>query len=111
VRQELASYQARIHPNRYTLVKNIISLIRSMRDSVLTPAELARIDARTLLVWGRDDIVTPPKIGRTLAGLIPGAHVAWLSGGHAAHVSCPAESSRLIRDFCQDAAFVASGAT
>lgn len=109
VRQELENYQARITPNRYVLVKNIIGLIRSMRDSVLSPADLARIEARTLLVWGQDDIVTPPKIGRTLSRLIPGSRVAWLSGGHAAHVSCPAESSSLLRDFCLDPVALAAG--
>ena len=37
VRQVLEDYQASIEPHRYVLVKNIISLIRSMQASVLSP--------------------------------------------------------------------------
>jgi pimeloyl-ACP methyl ester carboxylesterase len=108
VRRELEEYQARIQKTRYVLVKNIIGLIRSMKQSVLSPEELARIEARTLLVWGEEDIVTPPRIGHTLTKLIPDSRIAWLAGGHAAHVSCPAESSRLLHDFCMERTLSAS---
>jgi pimeloyl-ACP methyl ester carboxylesterase len=43
---------------------------------------LKRIKAPTLVLVGRDDILTPPAFSRTLARLIPKAKVRIIAGGH-----------------------------
>lgn len=44
---------------------------------------LKAIRVPTLVLVGRDDILTPPEFSRRLAGLIPRARLAVLPGGHA----------------------------
>jgi pimeloyl-ACP methyl ester carboxylesterase len=46
-------------------------------------ARLKAIRVPTLVLVGRDDILTPPEFSRRLAGLIPRARLAVLPGGHA----------------------------
>ncbi len=100
VRELLRVYRERLAPHKRMFIRNLIGLSRSVRRCELSHAELARITAHTLLVWGRHDIVTPPEVCAALASHVPGAHVAWVEAGHAAHVECPAESSRILRSFC-----------
>ncbi|HSR93708.1 MAG TPA: alpha/beta hydrolase [Solirubrobacterales bacterium] len=58
---------------------------------------VASISAPTLIVWGRRDPVIPLKVGRRVAGAIPGAELAIFDTGHAPHVSDPEGfSARLI---------------
>lgn len=60
-------------------------------------AEAPSISAPTLIAWGRRDPVIPLKVGRWLAGAIPGAELAIFDTGHAPHVSDPEGfSARLI---------------
>jgi len=60
-------------------------------------AEAASISAPTLIVWGKRDPVIPLKVGRWLAGAIPGAELAVFDTGHAPHVSDPdGFSARLV---------------
>lgn len=96
----IREYRRKIDPLRREYARNVISLSRAMRESVLSLDDLARIRAKTLLVWGKNDIVTPPEICDLMAKRLPDVQVAWTNSGHAAHVECAEESSRLIRDFC-----------
>jgi pimeloyl-ACP methyl ester carboxylesterase len=60
-------------------------------------AEAPSISAPTLIAWGRRDPVIPLKVGRRLAGEIPGAELAVFDTGHAPHVSDPEGfSARLV---------------
>ena len=45
--------------------------------------ELGRLKAPTLILVGRDDILTPPAFSRRLAALIPKARLKIIPGGHA----------------------------
>jgi len=44
--------------------------------------EIAKLDTPTLVLVGRDDVLTPPAFSRRLAALIPGARLKILPGGH-----------------------------
>lgn len=58
---------------------------------------LGEIAVPTLVVSARDDPATPPEHGRLLAGNIPHAEVATISGAaHLANVERPDELSRLV---------------
>jgi pimeloyl-ACP methyl ester carboxylesterase len=52
-------------------------------------AEAPSISAPTLILWGKRDPVIPLKVGRWLAGAIPGAELTVFDTGHAPHVSDP----------------------
>jgi pimeloyl-ACP methyl ester carboxylesterase len=44
-------------------------------------ANIGSIAAPTLLLWGADDPISPPAIGRRLAGLLPNASLEIIAGG------------------------------
>lgn len=96
----LRTYKERIEPHRRIFIRNLLDLSRSMMDSSLTHDELRRLDTRTLLVWGKRDIVTPPEIGSVFAGLLPNARTLWVDAGHASHVERADVGSRALRSFC-----------
>lgn len=100
VRRFLEAYRAKLEPCKRRFVRNMLTLSRTLRNSVLSAADLARVRARTLLVWGRQDIVTPPDLCELFHARIPRSRVCWVDSGHAAHVECPRESSHALRDFC-----------
>jgi len=61
---------------------------------------LGSISARTLVVCGVDDTVTPPDNSRMLAGRIPDASLAMLAGGHDLQDPQWADSlARVVDDF------------
>lgn len=72
--------------------------------------EAPTISAPTLIVWGKRDPVIPLKVGRWLAGAIPGAELAVFDTGHAPHVSDPEGFSAHLVPFI-DAVLRGSGAS
>jgi pimeloyl-ACP methyl ester carboxylesterase len=59
-----------------------------------------RVQAPTLVVWGRDDRLVPPAYAEEFARRIPGARVATVDdAGHAPHVERPDTVARMIREF------------
>jgi pimeloyl-ACP methyl ester carboxylesterase len=62
--------------------------------------ELAEIRAPTLVLTGAEDRLTPPKYGRFLAEMIPGARlVDILAAGHYPQLEQPVAVNAAIRDF------------
>jgi 2-hydroxy-6-oxonona-2,4-dienedioate hydrolase len=60
----------------------MIKLSRSARKDVLRQ-QIGSIRCPTLIVWGRQDVVTPPEAGESFAKLIPGARIIWIDNcGH-----------------------------
>jgi pimeloyl-ACP methyl ester carboxylesterase len=96
----LRTYKERIEPHRRVFIRNLLDLSRSMMESSLTHEELRRLHTRTLLVWGKRDIVTPPEIGTVFADLLPNARTLWVDAGHASHVERADVGSRALRAFC-----------
>jgi 3-oxoadipate enol-lactonase len=63
-------------------------------------AVLSRIAVPTLLVYGSDDRLTPPAIGREMASKIPGAKVALVQdAGHLPNIEKPDEFNEIVRGF------------
>jgi pimeloyl-ACP methyl ester carboxylesterase len=52
-------------------------------------AEAPSISAPTLILWGRRDPVIPLRLGRRIAGLIPGARLVVIDSGHVPHTTEP----------------------
>jgi pimeloyl-ACP methyl ester carboxylesterase len=63
-------------------------------------ARLYRITARTLIVWGKEDVLIPPAYGEAFKKAIPGAKLVKVAGaGHAVGQEKPAAVLKAIRDF------------
>lgn len=69
----------------------MVKLSRTARKNHLGD-ELTLIKCPTLIVWGREDIVTPPEACDTFAKFIPSNTVTWIEKcGHAPMIECPKE--------------------
>jgi len=67
----------------------LIRLSRSARSDHLGD-QLGRIVAPTLVLWGREDVVTPPEAAIGFASAVPDAELVWLDRcGHAPMMECP----------------------
>lgn len=65
--------------------------------------DLAEIRCPTLLIWGRQDIVTPPSAAQGFMDLLPDARIAWIDEcGHAPMLEAPGVFARAVRDFADE---------
>lgn len=63
-------------------------------------AQLREIQCPTLVVTGRDDLGTPPRLGEEIAAVVPGArYVALESASHLCNIEQAEEFNRLLRNF------------
>ncbi|MCR4317680.1 MAG: alpha/beta hydrolase [Planctomycetes bacterium] len=61
---------------------------------------LPKIRAKTLIIAGRTDWITPPRYSEEIAGLIPNSRlVIFENAGHSVHKDCPDEFYNLLREF------------
>jgi pimeloyl-ACP methyl ester carboxylesterase len=66
-------------------------------------ADAGSITSPTLLIWGRRDPVIPLRVGRRLAGAIPGAELHVIDSGHVPHTTDPQGVARLLIPFAESA--------
>lgn len=61
---------------------------------------LANITAPTLLIWGEEDVVTPPQVAKRFKEKLPNAQLKWIEKcGHAPMMERPAEFVRHLKPF------------
>jgi pimeloyl-ACP methyl ester carboxylesterase len=62
--------------------------------------ELNNINKPTLLVWGRNDTITPPFVGEEFKKLIPGSELHFIDKcGHAPMMEVPEEFNSILHKF------------
>jgi 2-hydroxy-6-oxonona-2,4-dienedioate hydrolase len=77
----------------------VLRLARDARRDNLE-ARLGSIGVPTLLVWGRDDRITPPEVGERFRALIPGARLWSLARcGHAPMLEQPEAFAAVVADW------------
>lgn len=77
----------------------MVKLSKSARRDNMTD-DLADIFQQTLLIWGKEDIVTPPSAGQGFSELMPNAKLHWLdSCGHAPMIESPVEFAQAMLRF------------
>ncbi|MDX2117525.1 MAG: alpha/beta hydrolase [Planctomycetota bacterium] len=80
----------------------MVKLSRSARRNHLGD-RLKQIKQPTLLIWGRQDIVTPPEAADGFMSMLPNARIVWLDRcGHAPMIECPAEFSQAMIAFMNE---------
>ncbi len=61
---------------------------------------LSAIECPTLVVCGREDVLTPPDLSVEIAGLIPGAELVLVEDcGHLSTMECPEEINAALRNW------------
>ncbi|MFT5143890.1 MAG: 2-hydroxy-6-oxonona-2,4-dienedioate hydrolase [Rhodothermales bacterium] len=89
----------------YRIVNDRARALRLIRVARSVKAENVRDDLHTigvptLLVWGREDEITPPDVGLTFEKLIPASELHWIDAcGHAPMLERPAQFNEIILDF------------
>jgi pimeloyl-ACP methyl ester carboxylesterase len=64
--------------------------------------ELNQIKQPTLLIWGNNDSITPPFVGREFQRLIPNSELHFIDKcGHAPMMEVPDEFNRILHQFLQ----------
>ncbi len=96
--KELVDEVYEIVNNRLKAIK-IISLAKSAIRNNLGE-EISQITQPTLLIWGNNDAVTPPFVGREFHRLIPNSELHFVDKcGHAPMMEVPDEFNRILHKF------------
>ena len=96
--KELVDEVYEIVNNRLRVIK-IISLAKSAIRNNLGE-ELSQIAQPTLLIWGNNDAITPPFVGREFHRLIPNSELHFVDKcGHAPMMEVPDEFNRILHKF------------
>lgn len=65
--------------------------------------ELDQIKAPTLLIWGKNDVVTPPHVGDKFHELIPHSKLVWIDEcGHAPMMEQPEQFNTILEEFLNE---------
>ena len=82
--------------------RRVLHVARSAKRSNLE-ARLGEIRVPTLLVWGKDDRITPPEIAERFRALLPDAHLELIANcGHAPMLEQPLIFNALVEDWLDE---------
>jgi pimeloyl-ACP methyl ester carboxylesterase len=96
--KELVDEVYAITSNRLNVVK-IIALAKSAIRNNLGE-EVSQIQRPTLLIWGNNDTVTPPFVGKEFQRLIPNSELHFIDKcGHAPMMEVPGEFNQILEKF------------
>jgi len=77
----------------------LVKLSRSAKADHMG-SRLGQVAAPTLLLWGRQDTVTPPSVAEEFRDAIPDATIRWINRcGHAPMIERPEEFARGVEEF------------
>jgi 2-hydroxy-6-oxonona-2,4-dienedioate hydrolase len=96
--EELVNEVFEITNNRLKVIK-IIALAKSAIRNNLGE-ELSQIKQPTCLIWGNNDTITPPFVGKEFNRLIPNSELHFVDKcGHAPMMEVPEEFNKILGDF------------
>lgn len=80
----------------------MVSLSKSARRNHLGD-QIGQITCPTLLIWGREDVVTPPQAAEEFYNLLPDARLHWIEAcGHAPMMEAPEEFASAVLRFLDE---------
>lgn len=80
----------------------MVRLARSARKNNLAP-HMRDVQAPTLIIWGKQDVVTPPEAARQFDEKIPCSRLVWIDEcGHAPMIEKPNDFARALLQFVDD---------
>lgn len=81
--------------NREKLVRTLAIAKSAIRHNM--SEELPNIKTPTLLIWGENDLVTPPEVAREFKSLLPNSKLEWIKKcGHAPMMEHPDEFNKIL---------------
>ncbi len=83
----------------------LLSLLKLTRSTHSHNMEerLPQIQQPVLLVWGKQDVVTPPKVAKKFKKLLPNAQLKWIDQcGHAPMMERPDQFALLLKEFLSE---------
>lgn len=81
---------------------SLLKLTRSTHSHNMEE-HLPDIHQPTQLIWGKQDIVTPPKVANKFLALMPNAHLDWIDRcGHAPMMERPEAFSTILKGFLSE---------
>jgi len=87
----------------------MVKLSKSARRDNMAD-DLGEIDHPTLLIWGKEDVVTPPSAGQGFTELMPNAELFWIDlCGHAPMIEAPGPFAEAMHAFFDKHGFAPTG--
>ncbi len=81
--------------NRDKLVRTLSIAKSAIRHNM--SSDLPNIKTPTLLIWGENDLVTPPEVAVEFKSLLPNSELIWINKcGHAPMMEHPMEFNRIL---------------
>ena len=81
--------------NRDKLLRTLAIAKSAIRHNM--SKELPNIKIPTLLIWGENDLVTPPEVAIEFKSLLPNSKLSWIKKcGHAPMMEYPKEFNRIL---------------
>ena len=82
----------------------LLKIARSADEETVTE-QLSNLDMPTLLIWGQDDIITPPDVAEEFRDRMPNARLHFINEcGHAPMIEHPNQFNDLTLDFLSELA-------
>jgi pimeloyl-ACP methyl ester carboxylesterase len=82
----------------------LLKFARSADEETVTE-QLSQLDMPSLLIWGRDDIVTPPEVAEEFRDRMPNARLEFIDKcGHAPMIEHPDTFNKLTLEFLDELA-------
>jgi pimeloyl-ACP methyl ester carboxylesterase len=86
--------------DRVKLIKTLTIAKSAIRHNMAK--DLPKMTTPTCIIWGRNDIVTPPNVAEEFHNLLPNSDLYWIEKcGHAAMMEHPDEFNRLMYEWLQ----------
>ena len=84
--------------NREKLVRTLAIAKSAIRHNM--SKELPNIKTPTLLIWGKNDLVTPPEVALEFQSLLPNSELVWIKKcGHAPMMEYPKEFNEILHNW------------
>lgn len=84
--------------NRDKLLRTLAIAKSAIRHNM--SKELPNIKTPTLLIWGENDLVTPPEVAVEFKSLLPNSELTWIKKcGHAPMMEYPKEFNEILLDW------------
>jgi 2-hydroxy-6-oxonona-2,4-dienedioate hydrolase len=86
--------------DRNKLIKTVAIAKSAIRHNM--SKDLPNMKLPVCIVWGENDTVTPPEVGREFNELLPNSELFWIEKcGHAAMMEHPQEFNRILNDWLE----------
>jgi pimeloyl-ACP methyl ester carboxylesterase len=97
---ELVDDVFRIINDRHSVIRLLAMAKSAIRHNM--KKDLHKINVPVLLIWGKDDKITPPEVAREFHHELPGSELHWIDHcGHAPMMEQPEDFNRLLKGFLE----------